>query len=215
MLDTVYYISQGETVEEHLLNIKNVCEAGVGLVQLRLKGLAESDLILAAEAAQAICDGFDAKLIINDNVAVAKNVNAYGVHLGLGDSSVKEARKMLGVDFKIGGTANTFDDCLKQIRGGVDYIGLGPYRFTNTKKNLSSILGIEGYNHIVCKLQKAGFDIPIYAIGGIRIDDLLLLRKTKVYGVALSSELSGSTCDDRNQKCIELRKSFPLPDQTL
>ena len=74
---------------------------------------------------------------------------ADGVHLGKNDMSPSDARKILGNGYIIGGTANTLDDIERLIKEGVDYIGLGPFRYTETKKNLSPILGIDGYKKIL------------------------------------------------------------------
>ena len=213
-LDTVYYISQGKTIQDHLLNIKKVCAVGVRLVQLRLKDTAAQDIVTAAEAAKALCDYYGAHLIINDNSTIAKGVCPCGVHLGLEDGSIAEARKMFGPDTIIGGTANTYDDCLNHIEAGADYIGLGPYRFTNTKKRLSPILGIDGYHRIVKKIRNAGHTTPIYAIGGIRRDDLIELRKAGVYGVALSGLLSGISENQLQVNINGLRKYFRKPEHS-
>lgn len=80
---------------------------------------------------------------------------------------VAEARKMLGKDFIIGGTANTFEDVKMHYEARADYIGCGPFRFTTTKKNLSPVLGLEGYRSIVSQMKEAGIHLPIVAIGGI------------------------------------------------
>jgi thiamine-phosphate pyrophosphorylase len=99
---------------------------------------------------------------------------------------VDEARRILGPDFIIGGTANTFDDirCLHQA--GADYIGCGPFRFTTTKKNLSPVLGLDGYRNIVAQMRQNGIDLPIVAIGGITLPDIPEILGTGVTGIALS-----------------------------
>lgn len=85
---------------------------------------------------------------------------------------IAEARQILGKDFIIGGTANTFEDVQMHYQAGADYIGCGPFRFTTTKKNLSPILGLEGYKAIVSQMKTAGINLPIVAIGGITYDDI-------------------------------------------
>ncbi|MDR1739387.1 MAG: thiamine phosphate synthase, partial [Bacteroidales bacterium] len=86
-----------------------------------------------------------------------------------------------------GGTANTFSDIEKHYADGANYVGVGPFRFTETKKNLSPVLGLQGYEDIVLQCNKAGIDIPIFAIGGIRIEDIPTLMRTGIYGIAISS----------------------------
>ncbi|NJB35424.1 thiamine phosphate synthase [Croceivirga sp. JEA036] len=185
------YISQGSTVAEHLQNIEAVLTAGCQWIQLRLKDTSASVYEQAAQEAKKLTDAHNAVLIINDNVAVAKAVNATGVHLGLTDTSLEEARLALGEDAIIGGTANTLEDCSARISSKADYIGLGPFRFTATKKNLSPILGVTGFQQITTALSKNGANIPIVAIGGITPEDVAQIATTGVSGVAVSGILSG------------------------
>jgi len=188
-MNRIYYISQGNTPQEHLENIENVCKAGCRLVQLRLKEIDNGIFFETAVKAQKICRQHETRLLINDNVLVAKQIDADGVHLGKDDLSVTEARKMLG-DKIIGGTANTLEDCLDLIAQKADYIGLGPYRFTETKKKLSPILGLYGYSKIIKALNERDVKTPIFAIGGISKEDFEPLMKTGVNGVAVSGLLT-------------------------
>ncbi len=185
-MDKWYYISQ----EDHLQNIQNVCEAGIRLVQLRAKNLKEQELLELALAAQQICKKHQAIFIINDHLALAKEIHADGVHLGQNDISPIEARELLDAHQIIGGTANTFEDCKRLITQKVDYIGLGPFRYTATKKNLSPILELEGYQNIISKLKQENSSTPIYAIGGITQADFNDLLKTNIYGIAISGLIS-------------------------
>ncbi|WP_255702809.1 thiamine phosphate synthase [Antarcticibacterium sp. 1MA-6-2] len=149
----MHYISQGKIPEEHLENIRRMCAAGADWVQLRLKNETFERVLETAKAVKNICDAFQVKLIINDFPEVAKKINADGVHLGKLDSCPLEARRLLGKDKIIGGTANTLEDCESLCEKQVDYIGLGPFRFTTTKKNLSPILGTAGYQELLCSLR--------------------------------------------------------------
>lgn len=186
MFEKIQYISQGETLEEQLANICKALDAGCKWIQLRYKNKSLEEVLFLAKMVQKICRAYDAKLIINDHVQVAWQINADGVHLGLEDISVKEARTLLKENKIIGGTANTLEDVLKRVNEKCDYIGLGPYRFTVTKEKLSPILGIEGYEAILNELEKRNIDIPIYAIGGLEEDDFEKLEETGVFGVAVS-----------------------------
>lgn len=186
MFEKIQYVSQGETPEQQLANICKALDAGCKWIQLRYKNKSILEVLTLAKMVQKICKSYDAKLIINDYVQVAWQINADGVHLGLDDISVMEARKLLG-EFKIiGGTANTLEDVLKRINEKCDYIGLGPFRFTATKEKLSPILGIEGYEAILKESKKKNIDIPIYAIGGLEAEDFEKLEEVGVFGVAVS-----------------------------
>ncbi|MFW2376599.1 MAG: thiamine phosphate synthase [Cellulophaga baltica] len=186
-LPNLHYISQGETPQEHLNNIKSACTAGAALVQLRLKNLSPKKVLNFATEAREITDHYQTRLIINDHYRIAKEVKADGVHLGRTDTCPSIARKHLESWQIIGGTANTIGDCNLLLTKKVDYIGLGPYHFTKTKERLSPILGIEGYAAIMKELQTT---IPVIAVGGIAINDVAKILETGIYGVAVASEIT-------------------------
>ncbi|MBT9188901.1 thiamine phosphate synthase [Zobellia russellii] len=183
----LHYISQGKTPEDHLEHIQKACTSGAELVQLRLKNVKKSVVLKTAEKAREITAHFQTRLIINDHYQIAEEVKADGVHLGKTDADPAVARKLLGDYYIIGGTANTLDDCLALVKKGVNYIGLGPFRFTTTKENLSPIIPLLGYQAIVEELKS---DMPIIAIGGITIEDVPEILKTGVYGIAASGEIT-------------------------
>lgn len=181
------FISQGEDAAAHLESIKAACIAGVKWIQLRLKDIDEADYIAAAKEAKAICAVYEATLIINDNPTVAKASQADGVHLGQTDMDISAARAVLGEQAIIGGTANTWEQVEKLIAEQVDYIGLGPYRPTETKKNLSPVLGMIGYQHVLFQMEKRNLEMPIIAVGGIDIIDISTMMISGVHGIAVST----------------------------
>ncbi len=199
MLPKLQYISQGTTPDEHLKNIDAALNAGVKLVQLRLKNISDELYIEYASEAKISCDKHQALLIINDNTNVAKSSNADALHLGLDDMSVLEARKIIPNKL-IGGTANTFEHIKQRCTEKVDYIGLGPYQFTSTKEKLSPILGIEGYHNIILEMKKENLTTPIYAIGGIELKDIEAIINTGVYGIAVSGLITHS---DNQEKLVK------------
>jgi thiamine-phosphate pyrophosphorylase len=190
MIDRLHYISQASTAGSHLESIEQVLKAGGKWIQLRIKDQNEAQILQIALQAKEMCQRYGAILIVNDHPHLAKKVGCDGVHLGLQDMPIAAARTIAGPDLIIGGTANTFEDILLRVSEGSNYIGLGPYRFTKTKNNLSPIIGLEGYKHLMRKVQEAGISVPIVAIGGIDIDDLPALMNTGIYGVALSGALT-------------------------
>lgn len=153
-----------------------------------------------------ICRRHGALFLVNDNVDIALELDADGVHLGKEDMNPLEARKILGYTKIIGGTCNTFEDVVARFRQQVDYIGLGPFTYTSTKKRLSPILGIEGYRNILDACRKAGIHIPIHAIGGIRENDIQPILSTGVTGIALSSLLKNS--DDITEKTKQIQEEM-------
>ncbi|MFD2563255.1 thiamine phosphate synthase [Aquimarina rubra] len=202
-MTTLQYISQGESPQEHLQHIGEACEAGVRWVQLRLKDMDPATVLNTALKCREICDQYAAVMIVNDSVSIAKASQADGVHLGLEDINPKEARAILGDNFIIGGTANTLQDCLKHKNDGVDYIGLGPFRYTNTKKKLSPILGLEGYQKIISEL-KNDIHIPIVGIGGIEKNDISEILETGINGIAVSGMLTDK--EDLEERIETIKK---------
>lgn len=197
-IDKLHYISQEPREGSHLTAIEKVLRSGGKWIQLRVKEQPEEDVLALAEQANLLCRRYLARLIVNDYPRVALQSGAYGVHLGLDDMPVPEARAILGAERCIGGTANTFEDVLRRAQEGVDYIGLGPYRFTATKKNLSPILGLEGYTRIMEQIREAGIQIPVIAIGGIERADIDPILSTGIHGIAVSGLLTRS--NDLNEE---------------
>jgi thiamine-phosphate diphosphorylase len=207
-LSRLYFVtgeaSPGET--DPVGQIEAACRAGVRLIQLRMKEASDERFLETAAAAMKICGGWGSRLIINDRVEVAAAVGADGVHVGKEDLPVREARRILGEGKIVGGTANTLDDIREQYRGGADYIGLGPYRYTTTKKKLSPILGLEGYREIMRQMGVERVVVPVYAIGGIGVGDVGDLVEAGVYGVAFSGMLVQAS--DRGEMVKEILKQF-------
>ena len=161
-------------------------KGGCRWIQLRMKDASDDEVREAAAEIQPMCKAHDAIFLLDDRVELAKELKADGVHLGKNDMPVDEARRVLGEEFIIGGTANTFEDIEHLARQGADYIGCGPFRFTTTKKNLAPVIGIEGYRDIIEKMKAAGIDLPVVAIGGITADDIDDILATGVRGIAVS-----------------------------
>jgi thiamine-phosphate pyrophosphorylase len=168
------------------------CRGGVRWVQLRVKNLPADEWRQRALDVQAVCRHHGATFIINDNPALALEIGADGVHLGKQDMPPAEARALLGPDFIIGGTANTFADIEGLVAAGVEYIGLGPFRFTTTKEKLSPILGLSGYAEIMAQCQAAGFTMPVVGIGGVELADVAELLAAGLHGVAVSGAIGGA-----------------------
>ena len=170
----------------YLESVKIALEGGCRWVQLRMKGASADEIRPIALEAQRLCREAGATFIIDDQVALAQEIKADGIHLGKNDMPIDEARRLLGNEFIIGGTANTFADVEQHYRNGANYIGCGPFRFTTTKSNLSPILGLEGYRKICRQMHEKAISLPIVAIGGITSDDIPAILKTGITGIALS-----------------------------
>ena len=173
----------------YLDSVRIALEGGCRWIQLRMKEASPKDILPIAKEAMRLCRKYDATFIIDDFVEFAKQIGADGVHLGKNDMPIAEARKILGQDFIIGGTANTFEDVQMLYKAGANYIGCGPFRFTTTKKNLSPILGLEGYQQIILLMREYKIPLPLVAIGGITKEDIPSLMQTGISGIALSGSI--------------------------
>ena len=186
------YISHFTPQISYAEGIRMALEGGCRWIQLRMKDAPAEEIIACAEEVLPLCRRHGAKFLLDDHVELVRQLGADGVHLGKNDMPVDEARKILGPDSIIGGTANTIEDIIRLHKQGADYIGCGPFRFTTTKKNLSPILGLDGYKSIVLKMKELGIALPIVAIGGITVEDIPAVMGTGVSGIALSGAILGA-----------------------
>ncbi len=186
-ISRLHYITSPSDKHSTMQQIEEVVNGGGNWIQLRMKDETVEEIERTALEALSFCMDNGATFVLNDHVEIAAKIGADGVHLGKNDMAPDKAREILGPQAIIGGTANTFDDVKRLVEAGVDYIGLGPFRFTETKKNLSPILGVEDYSSIINQCKEAGISIPIIAIGGLVPDDFKDLFNTGIHGVALSS----------------------------
>lgn len=173
----------------YLQSVEIALKGGCRQIQLRMKDSPVSEVEKVAMQAKSMCGKYNAKLYIDDYVAVCRRIGAAGVHLGKLDMSPLKAREILGSHFIIGGTANTFDDIERLKNEGVDYVGLGPFRFTTTKKNLSPLIGLEGYRRIIKQCINHRINLPLFAIGGITKVDIEDILAAGLSGIALSSTI--------------------------
>lgn len=185
----IQFITHSNERYDHVEGAKLALQGGCRWIQLRMKDAMETDFLRAAKKIRRLCDEYHATFILDDHVEWVGLTGADGVHLGKNDMPVDEARKMLGRNKIIGGTANTFGDVERLSRQGADYIGCGPFRFTTTKKNLSPVLGLEGYRDITAQMKDHDIQLPIVAIGGILHQDIPAIMQTGVTGIAVSGAI--------------------------
>ena len=201
------FISHYTERYSYLDSIRLALEGGCRWIQLRMKDTPDEEVRPVAIEALQMCRDVGATFIIDDRVELVKELGADGVHLGKNDMPISEARKVLGSAFIIGGTANTFEDVKAHYEASANYIGCGPFRFTTTKKNLSPVLGLEGYRHIVEQMEEVNIHLPIVAIGGITAEDIPAIMQTEVTGIALSGTiLHAEKPIDEMKKIINITK---------
>ncbi len=166
------WITDGNDPRTLVRQAERFLRGGGRWVQLRMKEADLPTVVRTARELSTLCRRYGAVLIVNDSPQAARLAEADGVHLGKHDGSPREARTLLGPGKIIGCTANTFEEIRRLAECPVDYIGLGPFRFTSTKKNLSPVLGPEGYERILRRMAEEKIDLPVVAIGGIAPEDI-------------------------------------------
>ncbi len=190
MISRLHYITP-EDAQNYVALVQEVCEAGVDWVQLRIKNKSKEEIIAIGKQIKPICASFNAIFVVNDSVEICEAIDADGVHLGRTDGSLLEARRTLGNKKIIGATVNTFEHILQvKEQKAVDYMGLGPFRFTSTKKNLSPILGESGILQILETCRAHQIEIPTVVIGGIVPADVAGIMNAGAHGVAVISAIN-------------------------
>lgn len=169
--------------------VQMAIEGGCRWIQLRMKDTSDEEVRQVALELIPICQENDTFLIIDDRVDLVNELRVSGVHLGKNDMDPMKAREILGPHAIIGITANTAADIIAYKGNDVDYVGLGPMRFTTTKKALAPEIGLEGYRTIVNEVRAAGVELPIVAIGGITLSDVKDLMASGVNGIAVSGAI--------------------------
>mgnify|MGYP000511871618 FL=1 len=209
-MKTVQFITHYTEKYSYLDSARMALKGGCRWIQLRMKDAGKEEIVSVAMELRNLCNDCGAIFIIDDHVELVREIGADGVHLGKNDMSVAEARRILGDEYIIGGTANTYEDVKKHWLDGVNYIGCGPFRYTTTKQKLSPILGLEGYKEIIRKMQEEKIShLPVVAIGGITFADIPAIMQTGVTGIALSGTVLRA-----DNPVEEMRKILAVINQT-
>ena len=169
--------------------IEEAIKGGVGIVQLREKNISTKDFYEKALKVKEICKNYGALFIINDRLDIAQAVGADGVHLGQSDMPIEKAREILKDKFLIGATARNVEEAKRAELLGADYIGSGAIFGTSTKDNAKK-LEMEVLKKIVSSVK-----IPVFAIGGININNVGILKNIGLQGIcSVSGILSEKDC---------------------
>jgi thiamine-phosphate pyrophosphorylase len=171
-----------QTRLSHLELAELAIAGGADTIQLRQKIGSTRELIEAARQIQAVCTKAGVTFIVNDRVDVAIAAGANGVHLGRDDFPISLARKLLGENAIIGGSAGTIEEAQKCLLEGADYVGFGPVYETTSKDDAGPAAGLELLKQIAQTIP-----LPIVAIGGITKDNMTNVIKAGAHGIAVIS----------------------------
>ncbi len=177
--------------------VKEALEGGATFLQIREKNLVYPEFVKLATEVKAVTDAYHIPYVVDDDVELAKEIDADGVHIGQSDLALVEARRVLGPDKIIGVSAHSVAEAIEAERNGADYLGVGSVFTTSTK------LDAEAVSKATLKEICEAVSIPVVAIGGIQKDNMLQLKGTKVDGVAVVSAIFAAP--DVRQAAKELR----------
>lgn len=175
--------------------LETVLAAGVKAVQLREKDLSQKELFDMAVWMRELTSEYGALLFVNDRIDVALSVGADGVHLGQGSLPVSAARKIFGGKLLTGASAHSVQEASDAEQDGADYITIGPLYETTSKPMYGNPLGID-----TLRAVKRRVGIPVYGIGGIRLENVREVREAGADGIAV---ISGILAADRMRETTE------------
>lgn len=195
----LYAVTDRAWVGEQTLyqQVESALKGGATCVQLREKQLGDADFLQEAIQIHALCQQCGVPLFINDNVEVALQCHAEGIHVGQEDMAAAQVRQRVGDEMMIGVSVHSVEEALEAVRHGADCLGVGAAFSTHTKADVDVLP--EGMMKAICD----AVDIPVVAIGGIHKENLLRLKGTGVNGVALVSAIFGA--EDIEAECRELK----------
>jgi len=180
--------------------IRESLEGGVTFLQLREKKLSREEFLAEAREIRELCHEYNVPFIVNDDVEIARLVDADGVHVGQSDMEAGLVREQLGDDKIIGVSARTVDQALLAQERGADYLGVGAVFGTSTKDDAKK-LELETVKAI-CE----AVTIPVVAIGGVSLENIKELKGSGVCGAAVVSAIYAQP--DIKKAAMELKKEL-------
>lgn len=165
--------------------VKKALDGGATFVQLREKNLDREVFLAEAKEIQKLCKEYGVPFVVNDEVSIAKDIDADGVHVGQSDMEAMDVRKILGPDKIIGVSAQTVEQAIIAEKHGADYLGVGAVFTTGSKDDADDV------SHETLKAICEAVSIPVIAIGGIAKDNVAELAGSGICGVAVISAIFG------------------------
>lgn len=189
-IEKLHFITHDILQHSHIDQVQLACEAGAKWIQYRCLTKTDDALLTDIHAIAAICDDWGATLIVTNHIHLKGKADIQGFHIEDMEADFLAIRQQIGEEFTLGGSSNTVENLIRLANEGVDYAGLGPFTLTTTKPNNSPLLGIKGYAYAVEQLKLQGIQIPVLAVGGVTLTDVVNLMETGIYGIAASSAIN-------------------------
>ncbi|MED0864503.1 thiamine phosphate synthase [Bacillus safensis] len=188
---SVYFImGTTNTTRQPLDVVKEAIQGGITMFQFREKGekaLQGDEKKQLARQIQALCQEANVPFIVNDDVQLAIDLDADGVHVGQEDTNAKDVRERIGNKI-LGVSTHNLDEVKQAMKDGADYVGMGPVYPTETKKDTRSVQGVS----LITEVRRHGLQIPIVGIGGITYDNAAPVIQAGADGISIISAISQS-----------------------
>ena len=188
---SVYFImGTANTTRQPLNVVKEAIQGGITMFQFRDKGekaLQGEEKKQLARQIQALCQEANVPFIVNDDVQLAIDLDADGVHVGQEDTNAKDVRERIGNKI-LGVSTHNLDEVKQAMKDGADYVGMGPVYPTETKKDTRSVQGVS----LITEVRRHGLQIPIVGIGGITYDNAAPVIQAGADGISIISAISQS-----------------------
>ena len=196
-------VDLGYASEDNLAHVtRQLIAGGAGIIQLRAKGHEKSEILAWAKELLPLCREAGVPFIINDFIDIAQETDADGVHLGQDDGPLSAAREQLSAGKIVGRSTHSPEQASAALAEGADYIGFGPLFPTPTKKGRPGI----GLENIPAVMTKVGSQIPVFCIGGIKRDNLAIVKAAGAQRVVIVSDLL--LAEDVTAACREVTTQF-------
>lgn len=189
-IEKLHFITHDLENLSHVEQASIACGAGAKWIQYRCLTKSDDALLEDINQIAEICDDWGATLIVTDHVQLHGKADIQGFHMEDLDTDFLSLRASLGEAATIGGSSNNVEGLLRLAKDGVDYAGFGPFAHTDTKPNNNPHLGVQGYENAMLKLKELEINLPVLAVGGVKIDDVEALMQTGIFGIAASSAIN-------------------------
>lgn len=189
-IEKLQFITHDIETLTHVQQAEIACGTGAKWIQYRCLTKDDAELLQDIQAIAEICDDWGATLIVTDHVHLHGKADIQGFHMEDMAADFPALRAQLGEAVTLGGSANTVEGLIRLAKDGADYAGFGPFAVTTTKPNNAPMLGLQGYVSGMRVLKDMNIDLPVLAVGGIKLDDVDALMETGIFGIAASAAIN-------------------------
>lgn len=189
-IEKLHFITHDINHLTHIEQAQVACEAGAKWIQYRCLSKNDDELLKDIDVIAEICDDWGATLIVTDHIHLNGKADIQGFHIENMSADFTDIRNLVGEAITLGGSANTIENLLRIAQEGADYAGFGPFAETSTKPNSYPHIDLSQYHRAVMVLRDQGLDLPILAVGGVKLEDLDDLLGTGIFGIAVSSAIN-------------------------